>query len=437
MRRSIKTNLIAKLSGLIFLALVATYLASFLNTKKEISDVLDADLIKSAKLIFGVVQHDSFVEHSANLDVELQQKILNQFEYKIHSQAWKGGKIIYNSGESLILTEPDYEGFNDIFVGGTKWRSFSFFDEKSQIRILVLEKNSIRNHLIREIIFSLLVPLFIFFVPLFFIIFSTVRSELKPLELLALRIEEISGKTLKHFKNPQVPKELQPFLKSFNSLLTRLAESMDSERRFSNYAAHELNTPLAAIKLQAQLLASSKHPEKNAEYLEDLLAGVDRSVHLVDQLLTLSRLEVDDKNFPKEKFDLAKVAQALVLGRCEQNQKIKFRCANQNNEIKANKFYVEILIKNLLDNAIKYGFENTEIEVEVSEKILRITNVGKEISRQEIARIFDNFYRAKNSQDQSGCGLGLSIAKKIVNLHSGEIFFESQGGKNLVKVVFG
>lgn len=90
----IKTNLIAKLSSLIALALVAIYFVSFVNTKKEISEVLDADLIKSAKLIFGVVQHDSFVEHSANLDAELQQKILNQFEYKIHAQAWKKDKII-------------------------------------------------------------------------------------------------------------------------------------------------------------------------------------------------------------------------------------------------------------------------------------------------------------------------------------------------------
>ena len=266
------------------------------------------------------------------------------------------------------------------------------------------------------------------------IIFSTVKKELEPLKLLALRIEEISGTTLGHFKNPQAPTELQPFLKSFNSLLARLSESMNSERRFADYAAHELNTPLAAIKLQAQILASGKHPEKHAEYLQDLLAGIDRSAHLVEQLLLLSRLEVDDKNFPKERFDLAKLALALVLSK---DRKIKFHCANKNNEIKANKFYVEILIKNLLDNAIKYSFPNTEIAVEISEKTLLINNVGKEISATEIARIFDNFYRAKNSQDQSGCGLGLSIAKKIIALHSGEIFFESKSGKNEVRVVFG
>ncbi len=433
MKRSIKTNLIAKLSGLIAIALVAIYFVSFLNTKKEISEVLDADLIKSAKLIFGVVQHDSFVEHSANLDAELQQKILNQFEYKIHAQAWKKDKIIYNSGESLKLAEPDLEGFQDIVVGETKWRSFSFFDEKSQIRILVLEKGSIRNQLIREIIFSLLAPLLIFFIPLFLIIFSTVKKELEPLNLLALRIEEISGTTLKHFKNPQAPTELRPFLKSFNSLLLRLSESMDSERRFADYAAHELNTPLAAIKLQAQILASGKHPEKHAEYLKDLLAGIDRSAHLVEQLLILSRLEVDDKNFPKERFNLVEVSRALILS---EDREVKFHCANKNNEIKANKFYVEILIKNLFDNAIKYSFENTEIDVEILEKTLRITSIGKEISEQEIARIFDNFYRAKNSKDHSGCGLGLSIAKKIIALHSGKIFFESVGGKNSVRVVF-
>ncbi len=434
---SIKKNLIVKLSSLILLALIISYCASFLNTAKEIREVFDADMIKSAKLIFGVVKHESFVENSAILDSELQQKFLNRYEYKIHAQAWKKGKIIFNSGENLNLARPEYEGFSDVEIGGKKWRGFAFFDKKSQIEILVLEKNSIRRELIFEIIFSLLIPLLVSFIPLFLIIISIVRTELKPLNLLAQKIEEISSETIKKFKNPHAPQELKPFLKSFNSLLSRLSDSMESERRFTDYAAHELNTPLTAIKIQAQILATNKRKEKDAEYLQDLLAGIDRATHLVDQLLTLSRLEVDNKNFATEKFCLKNLLESLTKN--QPNIEIFYEEKSENFNIEANKFYIEILLRNLLENAAKYGEKNKPIEISITKKHgeinLKISNFGEKISNEEIEKIFNNFYRTNNTQNASGCGLGLAICKKIVDLHSGKISFKSQDGKNLVTVV--
>lgn len=434
---SIKKNLIIKLYCLIALALCITYFSSFLNTKKEISEVFDADMIKSAKLIFSVVRHESFIKNNKHLDEELKQKILNRYEYKMHAQAWKKDKLIYNSGENFELKNPDYQGFRDVGLDGKKWRSFSFYDEESQIKILILEKNSIRKNLISDIIFSLLIPLFISFILLFLIIISVVKNEMKPLELLARKIEEISSETLKKFKNPYVPLELQPFLKSFNSLLERLSNSMESERRFTDYAAHELNTPLTAIKIQAQILATNKNSEKAEEYLQDLLAGIDRAAHLVDQLLTLSRLEVDNKNFAKEKINL----KSLIESAIKNHEKIQFFCEekDENFVIKANKFYLEILFKNLIDNALKFGDKNQIISISLEKKsttiIFKISNFGEQISSEEIMKIFDNFYRTNSSQNHSGCGLGLAIAKKIVDLHAGKISFISQNNVNCVEVV--
>jgi len=446
-RKSIKKNLIVRLYSLIALTLSITYFSSFLNTKREIAEVFDADMIKSAKLIFTVIQHDSFVKNSTNLDIALQQKILNRYEYQIHSQAWKNNKIIFNSGENLNLVEPSYEGFLDLEIKGNKWRSFSFFDQNSQIKILVLEQYDIRKELASEIFFSLSIPLFISFIPLFFIIFSVVKNELKSLNSLARKIARISSSNIKSFTNPHVPLELRPFLKSFNALLIKLSDSMESEKRFTDYAAHELNTPLAAIKIQAQLLANNQNPQKATEYLQDLIAGVNRATHLIEQLLTLSRLQVDDKNFLQEKFCVANLTNSILKNYynkiAEKNLKIEFLKEENEEEfvITANRFYIEILISNLIDNALKYCINCGLIKISISKNleniIFKISNDGEKISDEEIAKIFHNFYRANKTSHRyeiTGSGLGLAIAKKIVDLHSGSISFKSHNAINSVIV---
>ncbi|MCE3255735.1 MAG: hypothetical protein K0R25_1229 [Rickettsiaceae bacterium] len=101
----------------------------------------------------------------------------------------------------------------------------------------------------------------------------------------------MSGNSLEQFHDNNIPLELEPFVKSLNQLLVRLSDSMESERRFTDYAAHELKTPLAAIKIQAQLLLQNKNKEREKEYLENLIEGINRASHMVNQLLTLSRLE--------------------------------------------------------------------------------------------------------------------------------------------------
>lgn len=444
-KKSIKKHLIFALSSLITIVLLIAYLVSFFTTKNEIKKVFDANLIKSSQLIFGVVKHEQFSKKgfniSLNLDAELQQKFFHRYDYKIHSQAWHDGNVIYNSGENLKMEKPDYEGFKDMIIDQKKWRSFSFYDSKSQIQILVLEEKSIRNKLIFEILFSLLVPLLLSFVPLFFIIAKTVTTEFKPLDLLTDQIKKMSSRAPQQLKNQNFPLELKPFFKSFNSLLGRFAESMESERRFTDYAAHELNTPLAAIKIQAQLLAKNKEKTKDEQYLQDLLGGIERATHLVDQLLTLSRIEPDNKSIKKEKFNLRDLVEFTL-----ENYRAKAEARNieidlivgdgGDLKIEANKTYIEILLRNLIDNAIKYSFDGKKITVEIGKKnhhlFFKITNSGNQIAPEEVAKIFNNFYRV--NREVAGCGLGLAIAKKIVDLHLGVISFKSKDESNRVEV---
>lgn len=448
-KNSLKRNLIITLFITLFATLTAIYFISFANTKHKIREAFDANLVKSSKLIFGLIKHEAIKEENLQLLTDfnstLHQKIFHKYEYILHSQAWINDKLIYSSDNNFESSKPEYQGFKDVIINDVNWRSFAFYDSDSGIKILVLEQSQLRNRLIFEILLSLLFPLFLSFIPLFFIVIAVVNNKLKPLNNIAIKIEKMSGKTLELFKDKDSPLELEPFINSFNALLKRLSQSIEAERRFTDYAAHELKTPLAAIKTQAQLLTKNKNKEKEEEYLQDLLDGVERANHMVSQLLTLARIESHE--IKKEKLNYKNLISLTIKNHQqkaeEKNLFIKFESELKDDEalILANRTHIEILLNNLLDNAIKYSFAKKEIAITLTKQrqstILEVRNYGEDLSPDEIANVFNNFYRVnRNSMthDNTGSGLGLAIVKKIVDLYFGTISFASEKGQNIVKV---
>ena len=303
--------------------------------------------------------------------------------------------------------------------------------------------------MVLEVVLSLLIPLLISFGLLLFIIIFTVNKKLKPFGQVASEIEKMSASALQEFQNPNLPIELKPFIDSFNSLIARLADSINSERNFTNYAAHELKTPLAAIGVQTHLLINNKNKEKEKEYVQDLLNGINRATHLINQLLTLSRLESDRLNIEKEKCDLAKLTKLIIQNYLikaeEKNLSLELKTSPQNQDffILGNLIYLEIIIGNLIDNAIKYSYRDQKITITISQEPnfvkFIIANSGDQILPQEIEKIFSNFYRVnrlENKNPNIGCGLGLAIAKKIADIHNAQISFSSKDGLNSVKLEF-
>ncbi len=444
---SLKKNLILHLYILIAIALVIAGVFSFINAKKEINQIFDADMIKSAKIILAVINHDNFIETSQNLDDELQQKFSNRYDYEIHIQAWEKNILIYNSSPNLMLLNPDYQGFKTVLINQDLCRSFVFIDQNSQVKILILEKYHLRQELIFSILISAILPFILALLPVLLLINSVVKKELLPLDFLAKKISTISSKTLKQFRSPQVPIELKPFLNSFNDLLLRLNYSLENEKRFTDFVAHELNTPLSIIKLQIQILSQQNHDKSQDEMKNNLLESVNRASHLIDQLLTLSRLEADSKSFSTEKFDLIELLENIIdyyqINANPQNLPIHFHHRNSIDFaiIEGNKIYYEIMIKNLLSNGIKYSHPNNKINVELSLKnnfiSIKIINIGDDLSDEEITKLFDNFYRTKNSKNMrtAGSGLGLAIVKKIADLHDIKIIFTSKANQNCAELI--
>jgi two-component system sensor histidine kinase QseC len=444
---SLKINLIFKLNIVLLIISTLVFIVSFRIGKNEINQVFDAELIKSARLIFELTKHETFIKNSSHLDEKLHQKFFNRYDYELHAQVWKNNKLIYNSGEYLNASSPTEEGFKDIIINQENWRSFAFFDKLNDTQILVIEKFHIRENLIFEIALASSIALFLLLFFIIVVVIFVVNKELKPLEKIANEVSLISLAKIKKIPENNLPRELQPFMNSFNSLIEKLLNSLENEKRFTDYAAHELNTPLTAIRLQAQILLNQNHNKNHRQEFENLIEAVDGASHLINQLLTLSRINGGlDKNSMK-KISVINLINEIIENFtkeiAQKNLKItkNFENISTKNNVAINKIYFQILFKNLLDNAIKYSLENEEINIEIEKNIdetsIKITNSNDDLTLIDTKKVFENFYRSNKSistRNVLGSGLGLAISKKIVEFHNGSISFKCIGNKAVVQI---
>lgn len=433
-RNSIRAKLFFSISCVIALSLLLIYSLGFFNTKNEIQEILDANMAKSAKLVLALIYHEieegekeGFLE---DFEEQINQRVLHKYENQIYIQVWHKGNLVYNSNHDNRFERPQKEGFADLLIDGENWRCFTLFDQKENIEIVMLEAYEIRSELMWRILASPFIPLGISTLMIFLIWFF-IDKKIGTLNILSNKIARTSPNKLEVFDlNP--PLEIKPLVDSLNDLILRLSDSIQSERRFTDYAAHELRTPLAVIKTHVQLLIKDKNKAQDEEYLRDLEKAVERMIRLVSQILTLSRFEPESLNLEREKFLLSEVikTEMLLISDSAKQRNITFNFVAASEESYfGNKIYIEIMLRNLLDNAIKYAECNSEVRIDLeflnTEIILKISNFGEFINEIERKRLFDVFYRI-NSSDIVGCGLGLAIANKIAKLHEGQITFDSQ-----------
>jgi two-component system, OmpR family, sensor histidine kinase QseC len=228
-----------------------------------------------------------------------------------------------------------------------------------------------------------------------------------------------------------VPDEIHPIINALNSLFNRLSKTIEREKRFTADAAHELRTPLSVLKIHAQNAQAAENNADMRRSLNLLLYGVDKSTHLVEQLLKLARLE--PKGIGKSPFRLVNITQLLKEEYAEQvpaalkkQQNINIILADRDIKCHVDDFVLSLLIRNLLDNAIRYCPEQGSIEVilkwdELIPRFnLSINNSGEFISDENKSRLFERFYRI-NPGKSGGSGLGLSIVKQCVDIHQAKI----------------
>lgn len=356
-----------------------------------------------------------------------------------------GGRIFWRSSQSPVHVLDAADGFSEINFGGFRWRAYAEQSAHPDRRVVVAERVDLRFGLTERVVIESILPMLLSLPLAGLLIWLIVSYGLRSLKELARKLRQKSSDDLQAISLSEVPNELAPVLDSVNSLMARLQAAFERERRFSADAAHELRTPITAIRMHVHNAISE--PETAAESLSQLQLDVQRLSHLVEQMLDLHRTEPDSYTGHFEAVDLAVLVRAMVAKHypmfVDKGQAITF--SGQAPPVQGDRFALEILLRNLLSNANKYTPKGGEIQVHLCADgrgvRLSVADNGPGIDEADRARIFERFYRAggdRHSSGESGCGLGLSIVSHIAELHRAQLQLGvGIGGEGLcVSVIF-
>jgi two-component system OmpR family sensor kinase/two-component system sensor histidine kinase QseC len=349
-----------------------------------------------------------------------------QFDFVVQIWSADGSKIYLSHTRSRArLPERATLGFADVVTDGERWRVYSTLAGGRVIQ--VGQPFEVRERIAASAALRSLTPLLIFAPLVALAIWWLVGQSLRPVERIASELRRRDAQRLDPVPAEQLPTEVEPMVRSLNGLLERLRRAFAAQRAFVADAAHELRTPIAALKLQAGLVARARDDAARSAALGELNAGIDRSAHLIDQLLTLARSEPEALASAGADVDLARVAGDAVAGMLPLAQargsRIGFT-ATRPAAIRGDEKALRSLVGNLIDNALRHTPGGSRIEVEVAAEgdavRLSVDDDGPGIPVEERERVFDRFY-GRNAGEAAGSGLGLAIAKTVVERHEGRI----------------
>lgn len=438
---SLKQRLLITLLGSIALVWLATAVFSYFDARHELDELLDAHLAQSVSLLVAQTGHEL-----DEIDTETESLAqLHKRARGVAIQVWEHGDALrlHSASAPRERLSVQDEGFSDEVIAGKRWRVFGAWDSERRYLVQVGERYDAREEIAAKLARNLLLPLLIALPALGLLVWLSVARGLRPLGALGREVGERDPGNLVTLDAVGIPAEVVPLVTSLNRLFKRVAVLIEAERRFTADASHELRTPLAALKTQAQVARASTDDAGRSHALDNVIAGCDRVTHLLEQLLTLARLD-PEQGSQKEQCDLrglAKVAIAeLAPFALSKNIDIALIEGPAVNVI-GHPGLVAIMLRNLVDNAIRYSPVGGNVRVQASGDAqgasLLVSDEGPGISPEERNKVGQRFYRVLGSGEY-GSGLGLSIVKRIAELHGAALAMEDAvGGKGLsVSVTF-
>lgn len=459
MKRSIRRFLIFNLLLSITIASSLTAVGTYILDNNAIQRHLDIQLQQITIFLKAVISEKTTLKSLKKIQQTLVEKtkITQSKNQQFHDapllnksfrfQLWgENNKLVLRSMNTSTKKLTNIKnGFTNVMLGESTWRVYSSYDPKLKLTFLVGEPNDFRAQLEKEITWDNLLILIWVYPLLGILIWLTVGRSLVSLKKTAY---ELSGRSVTDFSpidTENVPMEVTPLINELNELFMRLQKEFERNKRFASDAAHELKTPLAALKTQAQVaLLANTASERNA-VMKKLLLGVDRSTHIVHQLLTLSRLGQEATLHEIKRINLTSVTAEIIAQLAplalEKDIDIELKKPEKAVKISGNETMLSILIRNLVDNAIRYTPEKGNIIVEIfkshQQTVLRVSDSGPGILPELRPQVFERFYRVLGNK-ASGSGLGLAIVQQIADLHQAQIQLDTpENGQGLqIDIIF-
>lgn len=410
---SIRRRLLFTLLGALLAAGLGAAIGTFFSAQMEIDALLDGELQQVAL---------SLRDH-ASIDLNRLQRAGEAPEHRVLVQIVDPvNNRIYLSRPAPALPLADGPGYSTISHAGTRWRMFSVAAGDQFIQ--VAQPTALRTELAVAAAWRILLPVLVLLPFIGVAVWLMVGQGLAPLNRVAHAVRSRSPTSLEPLPKRDLPEELEPLVGALNDLLGRLGQSFDSQRRFAADAAHELRTPLTALTLQIQLAERAKTDEDRARAFGRVKEGIKRATRLVQQLLTMARLDPDAANKPVERVALDRLAASVAdeLSPLAEQKSIHIETRLEPAAVLGTEDALRLLANNLVDNAIRYTPEGGRIELRVQREngksVLEVADNGPGVAPEERGRVFDRFYRG-NGTTSPGSGLGLAIVHQVASLHGG------------------
>jgi len=343
------------------------------------------------------------------------------------------GARTYLSRPGLPMINQTVLGYADLSLRGEAWRAYGLQTADGVIQIA--QPARVREGLARAAAERVVIPLILLLPIMIGAVAWIVSRGLLPLRFVTTEVQRRDVRSLAPLNTRNLPLEIEPLVGELNRLLDRLQRAFSVQRAFISDAAHELRSPLTALRLQLQLLDRAPDEAARIEARSRLGAAVERAIHLVEQLLALARSEPQDAS---PGFDTVDLSAAAAEGISDAHELALSRHielgldATPNLKIHGDREALRVLVRNLVDNAVRYTPPHGSVQVRCrstpDEAVLEVTDTGPGIASADRERVFDRFYRRAAAQE-SGTGLGLAIVKAIAERHGARVALsEAPGG---------
>lgn len=421
---SLRRRVLVLALAAIGVAWVVAAAMAYMRVRHEADELLDGYLAQTAAILQARTSDDI-----DELEIEHVHD-LHRYARRLVFQVWYRSELRLHSANA-----PDTplssrgSGFDDVEIDGRRYRVFAAPDRKGNIQVQVAEERHVRDEIAAGVGRALATPLVVALPALAVLLWFAVSTGMEPLRRLSREVATRDPANLAPILVDRPPSEIAPIVRELNVLFARVGHSLEHERRFTADAAHELRTPIAALRTQAEVARDALDATARTHALGQVIAGCDRAARLVDQMLTLARLEPWTGLDAGARCDLAAVARSAVAeaapAAVARNVELDL-VAPDALLMHGDGALLAILVRNLLDNAIRYassgGHIRTKVERRSMDVGLIVEDDGPGVPAALLGRLGDRFFRALGT-GREGSGLGLSIVKRIAEIHRAKIEF--------------
>jgi two-component system sensor histidine kinase QseC len=440
--QSIRLRLLVLILSIFFI--ISSLIASFFwwRSSTEVDRLFDEQLVLIAELVAIITHHEAVENNQLQLTHDMRK---SGFHFPIAFQAWsEDGRLLMRSPDAPLepFSSHKSSGFSDIRVNQQAWRLYSqSFPVGEQMHMIqVARTHSLHEHLVKEFLLNILKPVVLLLLPFVGLLWLGINGGLAPLRVLARQIANRDHSNLEPLASEAVPNEARVMVDEINALFLRLKQAMERFSRFTSDVSHELRNPIAGILTHAHIALNAPKQQVKQQSLEQLVTGARQLGHIVDQLLTLARIEPDQLHDSFVRVNLHEVSVEVIsqLTSAAIQKGLELELLGEDPIcIHGNRQLAGILLSNLIRNSIHATPAGGRIRVILSDSYtgasIQVEDTGPGIPEVDRKRIFERFYKTPGS---SGCGLGLSIVQAITSVHNGTVsLFPRKEGPGLVVTV--